>query len=60
MSAQIGGLEDVSVVEDVSLDELGDKGFPPFFLQMVNDLRAISGAVRFRTDGATVELEVRL
>ena len=40
--------------------ELGDKGFPPFFLQMVNDIRAISGAVRLRPDGATVALEVRL
>ena len=40
--------------------ELSEKGLPPFFLQMVNDLRAISGAIRFRPDGATVELEVRL
>ncbi|MDP6943771.1 MAG: hypothetical protein QF464_06435 [Myxococcota bacterium] len=40
--------------------ELADKGFPPYFLQMVNDLRAISGTLRFRPDGATVDLEVRL
>lgn len=40
--------------------ELAQKGFPPFFLQMVNDLRAISGAITLRPEGASVALEVRL
>lgn len=40
--------------------ELSDKGLPPFFLQMVNDLRSINASVRFRADGATAELEVSL
>jgi len=40
--------------------ELAAKGLPPFFLKMVNDLRAISGAVTPREDGVSLRFEVRL
>ena len=40
--------------------ELAAKGLPPFFLKMVNDLRAISGTVSPRKEGVSVTLEVRL
>ncbi|MDP6946389.1 MAG: hypothetical protein QF464_19730, partial [Myxococcota bacterium] len=40
--------------------ELGAKGLPPFFLRMINDLRAISATVSCRPDGATIALEVQL
>jgi hypothetical protein len=40
--------------------ELAAKGLPPFFLKMVNDLRAISGTVTPRKDGVSLTFEVRL
>lgn len=42
MSAQIGGLEDVSVVEDLSLDELGDR-LPPFSVMTPERCLALMG-----------------
>ena len=42
MSAQIGGLEDVSVVEDLALDELGDR-LPPFSVMTPERCLALMG-----------------
>ena len=40
--------------------ELASKGAPPFFLKLANDIRALSGTVSLKEEGAKVALEVRL
>ena len=40
--------------------ELADKGSPPYFLKMINDVRAITGAVQADEGGLSLSLEVAL
>jgi hypothetical protein len=40
--------------------ELADKGVPPYFLKMINDVRSLAATLRVREDGLTVDVEVSL
>lgn len=40
--------------------ELSSKGLPPYFLEMLSDVRAVAGALALRADGVGVDLDLRL
>ncbi len=40
--------------------ELADKGVPPYFLKIINDIRVVAAVLRLRGEGLTVTLDVAL